>query len=48
MKLVLYGWLESLLAAIGSWALRQSERFALCSQCGRNRYTGIPCYGGKQ
>lgn len=43
MKIFVYQCLESFFESLGEWAERMRQRFAVCSDCGRNRYTGAPC-----
>jgi hypothetical protein len=43
MRVKLYQALESLFSSLESWAGSMRERFAICSHCGQNRYTGKPC-----
>lgn len=43
MKVWIYSRLERLFARIEDWAGDQRTRFAICPDCGRNRYSGAPC-----
>jgi hypothetical protein len=43
MKMKAYRLLERIFGAIETWAQGRKERFAYCSDCGRNRYTGMSC-----
>jgi hypothetical protein len=45
LKIAFYPFLESLFAAIADKAEKLRQRFAICSTCGANRYTGKPCIG---
>lgn len=48
MKLAIYRALERALSRLSEWSLDQAHRFAICSDCGRNRYSGEPCRGEKR
>lgn len=43
MKVIVYTVLEGLFARLGEWAESARQHFAVCPDCGRNRYTGAPC-----
>jgi len=43
MKLRAFALLETIFRAMARFFDAQSDRFSLCSDCGRNRYKGAPC-----
>ncbi len=43
MKIKLYQTLERVFSWIAEHAETLRERFAICPDCGENRYTGKPC-----
>jgi hypothetical protein len=45
MKLRLAHGLEIFFRVLASWAERQRQRFSFCPNCGRNKFTGTPCFG---
>jgi hypothetical protein len=47
MKIMVYGWLERFFDGLSKWAEKKRCRFAICPVCGRNRYSGQACQGGK-
>jgi hypothetical protein len=45
MRIKLMNLLEEVFGCIAQWAERMRERCAVCTACGRNRYTSPPCIG---
>lgn len=48
MKYRICEFIYQLLRKIAEKINNLSERFAICPDCGRNRYTGKPCVGEKE
>jgi hypothetical protein len=48
MKLRLLRYLELFFQTLAKWATQAEHRFAFCERCGRNRYSGVPCYGKEE
>lgn len=43
IKIRIYQLLERLFALVAERAENARQHFAICPDCGRNRYTGTPC-----
>jgi hypothetical protein len=43
MRIKIFQTLETILEKLGEWIETLRQRVAVCSDCGRNRYTGQPC-----
>lgn len=43
MKVIVYQLLEALFEGLAAFAERAREHYAICPDCGRNRYRGEPC-----
>ena len=43
LKVGLYFFLEDVFGNLSEFFGKARERFAICADCGQNRYTGRPC-----
>jgi len=43
IKIILYEHMEIMFDKLEKFASKMREKFAICNDCGRNRYTGKPC-----
>lgn len=45
VKYFIYNQIHEKLSSLSEWIRDIGDRFAICPNCGKNRYTGEPCFG---